>query len=283
MRKKLEAHDITDTELEKSYWFVTHWEKIKKRGRILLMIFTVLVWLPGIGNGLMLLWFDAQSYRTLLSDLSVQLARSDLPAPFEALRVGKPHAIRAGENRYDFFGEIENPNSAARAQFDYTFWFNNKPYGPYKGIAYPGETRIVIAPSIESILPPRGDISIENLIWNRMDPAAQEIFEQRHNFRVSNALFKGEPGNSRLTFTLTNNSIYYYWEMGVALVLKSGSDTIAVQRIIVQRLKAGEARAIQVVWPLTLPGMDSYDIRPEIDVFDSAVFWYPEAEQQKFE
>ena len=74
-------------------------------------------------------------------------------------------------------------------------------------------------------------------------------------------------------FTVRNDSIYGYWVVGLYVLLKNGGQIVAAQYTQAQRLGPQQRQTVSVSWPHALPLFTEVEVVPEINVFDSGVFY----------
>ena len=75
-----------------------------------------------------------------------------------------------------------------------------------------------------------------------------------------------------MRFNLTNISPYNFYEVGVVVVLVAGDSIQAVGKQVITNLNSQEPRILEFMWPGQVPTVDRMIVKPEVNVFDSAVF-----------
>ena len=78
----------------------------------------------------------------------------------------------------------------------------------------------------------------------------------------------GQP--SQISFDLTNDSAYGYWQVNAVALLYSGGTLAAINYATISQLRSLETRTIELNWAQDLPAIDSIQIVPEVNYIDSA-------------
>jgi hypothetical protein len=104
---------------------------------------------------------------------------------------------------------------------------------------------------------------------------------ERLNFKVENAQFlpsvvEGRGVLSRARFTLTNQTAYSYFEPRFIVELRRGSQLVGIQAVVVEKLKAGERREVEVSWFDRIGAVSNIEVTPEIDILNPEVYMKPE-------
>jgi len=77
---------------------------------------------------------------------------------------------------------------------------------------------------------------------------------------------------TRLSAVITNRSVYAFTSVRFGIVLKSGSAIVAVGDVLVEGLKALEARTIEASWLQSLPSNADVTVFPILNLLDAASF-----------
>ena len=76
----------------------------------------------------------------------------------------------------------------------------------------------------------------------------------------------------RVSFVVTNNTAYSYYDPAFFILLKRGPSVVGVNRTTLSSLDSGETREVAVNWFGTLPSVGSVEVVPEINLFDLDVY-----------
>lgn len=262
-------YNFTDKELKFSYWYVTHKLLLRKVLMALLGLVCFLIWFYLIWQLVFFgVYYNIENYQIKKLVFGDNLALSTInQLQPSSLQISDPVSLIGEGGRNDYFAEISNNNNNWLAIFDYTFDGNNEKSILHQGFALPLEKKYLMALGLEG---PVSELNISNIKWQRVyNP--KETYEERYRFKIENDNFissskTGDP--SILAFDITNESAFNYWQVGVSTFLYSGGNVASVNYIILEQLKAGEKRHVQINWSNKLPRISNIEILPEINVFD---------------
>ncbi|NCN07316.1 hypothetical protein GW933_01340 [Candidatus Falkowbacteria bacterium] len=264
-----ENNNFTDKEIKFSYWYVTHKLLLRNIFIIFLGVVGFLIWFYVVWQ--LVFWglsysIENNQLRKLVFGGNLALSAINQLKP-KTLQVGDPIALIGEASRNDYFAEITNNNNDWLATFDYVFNSGESAI-VYKGFSLPLEKKYLMSLGIADNV---SDLNITNIKWQRV-PNAKNIYAERYQFKIENNNFiastkADEPGV--LNFDIVNNSAFNYWQVGVQVFLYSGGKVVSVNYLILEQLKTGERRNIQLNWNNKLPRISSMDIIPEVNVFDA--------------
>ncbi|MEK7072132.1 MAG: hypothetical protein AAB969_01025 [Patescibacteria group bacterium] len=262
-------YNFTDKELKFSYWYVTHKLLLRKLLIVLLGLACFLVWFYLIWQLVFLsVYYGIENYqiKKLVFGDNLALSTINQLQPL-SLQISDPVSLIGEGGRNDYFAEISNNNSNWLAIFDYTFSGNNDKSIIHQGFALPLEKKYLMSLGLEGSV---SELNISNIKWQRIyNP--KEIYEERYRFKIENdnLISSSKTGvPSILAFDITNESAFNYWQVGIEAFLYSGGNVASVNYIILEQLKAGEKRHVQINWSNKLPRISNIEIIPEINVFD---------------
>lgn len=249
---------LGNKELIAGQWYTRNKLKFRQAGIFFLcLVCAVLIGYSvyGWGNYAILGYFsDRQMWRDQVMEFQNYEAAHSVTGA-RNLAVGIAGVNSAGENKYDFYALVKNPNPRHIAYATYKFNFSG------------GETKVVettILPLAERPIAVLGEkidffpdgptLILQEVKWRRVDPHAvpdtQAYIAERADFAQENFAFSildddGLPIR-RIEFDLTNRSSYSYWEAGFYAELISGGVTEAVIYFTVPRFLAGETNHIDL-------------------------------------
>lgn len=184
---------------------------------------------------------------------------------------------------YDLVSSIDNVNERFRASFDYCFKIEDQNIFCDQGFILPKEQKYLIKLN-QKIEVANFDLVLEltNISWERIDirsiPDWAVYFQERFNFILSELSLNssGDRKNSdnlnSLSFKITNQSAYSYYEVPLNIVFYKGENLIGAHRHIITNFLSGETENINLSWVSNLAGVTRTEIRPEINILDDNVY-----------
>jgi len=277
--------EFTNRTLKMSEWYVRH--KILLR-RILISILSL--WsVATIGTGLFVfgdyLIFGYADREAMIEDMSQSYINFTQMKAFyrpKELAVKTPVSLPGTEGRYNFVVEVANPNDRWIAEVLYSFSYGNgKTENAVASIFPMQEIPLVILGHEESVRPKNIRFTLDSITWRRIDP--HEIFdpvnfiEQRFQFEVDSFEFVPADYNRGIvshvvSFDLTNNSLYSYWEPSFYVLFINHGQLIGIDKIIVEQFRAGEVREIKINSTADQLRVTEVEVVPSIDLFDKTVY-----------
>ncbi|MFC1612786.1 hypothetical protein ACFL23_00450 [Patescibacteria group bacterium] len=275
-------HELSDDKLNRGYWFVSHKIFLKRLTYfILFFLFFVLI-LFNIYRLINYYTTGQKKYEYELQKLYSQQMDYErlnkIRAP-QNIRMGEIKIINSGkeidDKNYNLIANIENPNKKFKITFDYQFTASGKPLNKYSSFILPGQKKILFdfksnVRGAESI-----KIILDNLKYNRISP---EISKDPVSFTNEHLIFDVQDVNltqietknsfSKITFNLTNNTAYNYWEPGINVILYKNKTIIGVDYILLKELRSGETIPLSVNWYNQLPSTIKLSVIPNIDIFN---------------
>lgn len=194
-----------------------------------------------------------------------------------------------GDNRFDFFASLTNPNADWWVEFTYVFAFDAGRTTPQEGFLLPGQTKPVVSLAVTSQTSVReAQLELSNVRWHRIDHQVISDYpswqEDRLRLEITGAAFSKETGFEndafgRSTFTVFNHTAFSYFDPSFLVLLKRGSAVVGVSRTTVASLETGESQEISLNWFGTLPSVTSVEVIMDIHLFDPDVYKRLEGEQ----
>lgn len=196
-------------------------------------------------------------------------------------------AVPGSSGSYDVAAAVTNPNTEWVARFRYTFRVAGKETREQEAFVLPGDTAWIDGLNVKSNVNPgvpelvTGDIAWERVDFHDTRPDYETWARERLALVATDAEYlPSSPEDplttSRARFRLDNNTAFGYHDVGLSVLLWSGTRLVGVNRIVVSEVKAGERRTVDAVWFHDVPGVTQVQVKPIIDVFDSRVYVTPE-------
>ena len=266
-----------------SLWWVNHRDQIKKISLwILIGIDTLLV--------LVVLWGFLDSFALSYGKEQRAVAETvvynqeDLRA-YSVARAASPltesdtRIFSIGDQRFDFYANVENPNLDWWAEFTYKFTYDGGETKTVKSFILPNKSKPVVELAVTSSISLR-DVTFQILdtTWHRVDHTSIKDYvtweKDRLNLEIKDAVYfeatkiEDKP-ISRTSFSVENNTAFSYYRPTFYILLKKGSSVVGVNRTILETLESGAKQQVDLNWFGVLPSVSQIEVIPEINLFDS--------------
>lgn len=287
-------NSLNDEDLKTGYWIVTHKIFFKRLGYSFFILFnSFLIIFSGykiinhFGNGAKIHnkymdeFFSAQPNYELLHQ---QRKPGDLI-------VNKTLVLKNGQNSqadtYDLAAEIYNPSKKHITHFTYQFILNDMPLDEQRSYLLPGETKIIaeyarkIQNKTKNIQIALKNQSFQN-VSNKKTANPINFIQERVNFIAKDVKVASLSKNNdfyKISFDITNETPYNYWEVNLTTSLFKQKNIIGINHIVLEKFRAGEVRTIDVNWYDYLPSSTQISITPEVNVFNPNSYMGFEGEQ----
>lgn len=294
MEYKSPLNPITDKDLERGYWFVTHKIFLKRLGYSFFILFNIILVSYNAYKIINFYTVEAEKHEREMQELftmqtdyepinKTSKASSPKIGPVKILPSGKS----VDKGTYDLISELYNPNEKFKLKFDYQFICNGQSLIPKHAYILPGQKKIIADFGLNISGNSSAQIKIIDLKYERIsahevaDPVS--FINDRMIFEIKNVKMD-EIGAAKdiykIKFDLENKSAYNYWEMGLITLLYKGSDIAGINYITLEKFRSGEEKEIEVTWYDYLPSTIKVSVIPEIDVFDETVYMEFEGKQK---
>lgn len=213
--------------------------------------------------------------------IAIQL-QSNRPQSIQSSAVS---VFQGTDDRLDFIVPVSNGNKDWWAEYTYRFNVSGELTPARSGFILPGEQTYLgefgFKPTTKGSR--TGILTVDNIRWHRVDPAVagndyaawakrRYAFETRDVSYASNLELGGKK-YSRTSFTFVNPTAYGYWNVKLYVVLKRAQTPVAATSITLERVKAGELRAVNIDWFDRLPGaISTTEVVPVVNLLDSSSY-----------
>jgi hypothetical protein len=206
----------------------------------------------------------------------------------QSLIFEKYAAVPGTSGSYDMAATVTNTNPEWVARFSYSFRHAGEDTRENEVFVLPGDTVWLDALNVKSnVNPGVPEIVTGPISWQRVDfhdtrPDYESWARQRLSIVASEAEYlPSDPNNplttSRARFRLDNNTAFGYHDVGLSVVLWSGTRLVGISRMVVSDVAAGERRKdVEAIWFHDVQGVTSVQVDPIIDIFDERVYITPE-------
>lgn len=265
---------LSESELKKSYWYVTHAAQIRQAslligcGVVVLIILFALVAFAGYLT--YVATREAHIVKPLRSHAAHVYPVFSLNLP-SVLTVG---AIDRGGGYYDLYAQSENNHREWRADGEIVFTVAGSDLTPVPITLLPGERRYAFSFNVASADAPHISARLQNVAWRRLTRAEQDAIATRRHIRVSDMQVHGGRtsagaviAGTRAQFTLSNTSVYHLYDFRVAVLFKHAGTPVAAALVPVFSLERNTPTRLEALWIYSFASTD-YEVIPEIDVLN---------------
>ncbi|MDP2708611.1 MAG: hypothetical protein Q8O93_00960 [bacterium] len=193
--------------------------------------------------------------------------------------------LKSADGKYDFYARLKNLNDKWWAEFDYYFSADGRQTEKTGSYILPLEEKYpaALAQSFD-YLPANAELIIENMVWRRIDrhripdwnayyAGHLDITSADIKFIPAAASLLSEKLNlNELSFSLSNNTVYNYWEAGFTILLYSGGQIAGINHYTLNDFMSGEKREVKLSWTGNLKRVDRIDIIPEINIMKDNIY-----------
>ncbi len=190
--------------------------------------------------------------------------------------------LSTGSNRYDFITFLENPNDDWSARFQYRFISTAGETQGQEGFILPGEKKPIMILGFEGSDAARDvTFALGEIEWRRVDkkhiPDYASFADARLRFTVRDIDYSTDVALDatrlgRVSFTVTNESAYGYYDPAFYAILKRADAVVGVNRVILETLGSGETREVVMHWFGPLPSVSKVEIVPEVNILEPIVY-----------
>ncbi len=282
-------NQLSDFKLKIGYWITTH--KIVLKRLSLFLLFLLDVFLITFS-----LYGLVQFYTTGRDKFESSIARIGLyDIDFNSyhnqnfpknIRLIEMDTVNIGKNKYNFIAKIQNPNKEdwLIEEINYYFRFGDSMTDIKKAFILPGEEKYLVDFNVNT----EGVVSdvelrISSIKWNRIRKGEVNDLKREisnfTDFEITNEKFLssitlgtgGDNPASSIQFTVKNNTIYDFYDVGFYVVTYSGPDITSSNYVVLSDVFSDEVRDIDVRWHNNIATPSQIVIIPEVDFLDKTV------------
>lgn len=283
MPETLVPDDLSQTQLNRAYWFVTHKLGLK-RALVIFLIVVSTVTLGFSGYGIVRDVMDAplrqkEQAESMILRLNPDVSKNLAP---QALTLGNTQILVPG-GRYDFISEISNPNKDFYGHFMYRFITGDTATPKRSGFILPGETKFIVELGVAmENRPSAAELEISDLRWQRVNRHLIADWPtyagSRLDFKVDNIAFNQSlelsvgKGVGKTDFTVTNATGYGYYDVRMLVVMYRGPAIAGVNYTVIPQLFPGAVVNGEVTWYQDLGGISQIKVIPEVDITNPSAY-----------
>lgn len=269
---------VSNSQLKLSYWYVTHKLLLKKilawsLGFVSLVTFSYVI----VQLSLMFFVFGPSFKQNMayLATPQIDYASWQINQGAQDVIVSDVQAIGTADGKSDVVVRLQNPNKSFVAKSIVLQVVSNGEVIEEKETFLNGDEEKFVGIFALAVPPSSATVRVAKTEWMRIDHYEQ-FSVPRLAVDVNNVQFKSAaqaqlPGSlpiSVLTFSVKNNTAYSYWQVGVNMVLFSGGVPVGVNFALVDKLKSGEERQMEIKWYDPLPSVNQASVQAEVNIVD---------------
>lgn len=271
-----------------SKWFVLNRQTLKKVGYGVFIAFDAAL-LLFVAWSFLDAYVISYSKENQAVTQMVSVGHADLRSYTQAtaadpLILNSASTFSLGDDRYDFYATVANPNDEWWADFTYSFVGSaegEEELDSFTGFILPGEEKPVVALAVELNGPPRGaSLQITDISWHRVDRHLvgdyAEWYRDRLNMVIDDAAWvldtTATPPTAKVSFTLTNDAPFSYYDPVFYTVLKRGTRVVGINRTRLSDLESYEERQVEIQWFGAVPDVSQVEVIPEVNIFDVGAY-----------
>jgi len=206
------------------------------------------------------------------------------------LQIENIKILPSSGNRKDVVATVSNPNAHYAARHvAYDFISGDKVLFQDESFVWPGDEKIFAALGIEDskISNNQVQLQIREISWERYQDF-QNIIAQKANISLSaveyipaNRIAQAAGFTGIVKFSVTNKSIYNYYDPGFYIILLNGSEIVGVNFTRINILRSLQTVPVQVNVLSPVSNVTSEKIIPEINILDEKAFFIDEIEKSE--
>jgi hypothetical protein len=274
----------TDWQLKLSYWYVTHKLLLRQGLAGFLILLSIGLYGYALYRGSIMFFIEQPRYLRMFAALPNDLIdyaafrQHDQPRQLSIVDFASLPTV---EGSYDFVALVRNDNQDWITKQATAQLVNGGAVVAEKAIfIYPGREYYVVFFNQAEVSPAGTQIRLSDIQWQRFQNF-NEFGNPRLNFVITTTEFQpvtrtglqGELPVSSLNFTITNDTAFSYWQVGLTMVLLTGGQGIGgVNFITLDQFRAGETRDVTMRWYESLPPIASVKIVPTVDILNPASY-----------
>lgn len=270
-------------ELKAASWWLDHKHQVKRAAIgsfVALDVLLIAAGAWGIFDWLALGGVNEErAMRQLTSPAYAQLG--GLAAPRE-IAFGTPIVLTLDNERYDVVVRAENPNSSYWAELEYAVTVGGQETPLMRDFLLPGQAKFLTALGVRrASAPGRVELRVSRRDWRLVDRHETgdyaDYAARRLAFQLSEPSFVPGGGNepSRTAFTVRNASAFGYRRPAFLILLYRGDAIVGADRVVLEALRAGETRPVELFWFQPLPQVTRTEVLVDVNILDRDAYLAP--------
>jgi len=272
---EIPTRDLSNKKLKLAFWITSHRLQLRKMFVIFLVLLSAYFYLYIFVKLILLFGIQAQPHVNAMSQLTRNyLNYSVLNESFKAqeLQFSGVEVLLGAQGKKNLAVLVKNPNKNFYAEMvDYEFYSGEEVIAVGSTYVYPDSEKYIVALGQESALARDIRLAITAIKWTRTSP---EFFIKTAESRrlVASGERVRNIANTSYTnssFTLTNQSIFSYWNVDTYVYLFNGSKLVSVGYTNIEKLGPLERREVEYNFLIPFSGTPRIEVVADINVLDS--------------
>lgn len=253
------------------YFFVAQQILLKRLLVVILILLNIILWWGAWSKFVSYISYTSY-YEQMLNQLTMPVvnwaAYHEATKPQELQLLGS-YQLKSDKNKYDLVAKVSNVNQNWLArQVDYFFIVDGLPLAKQTTFVAPGQQKFLVHFGyVSESYPTNVEIKIEAVSWQRWQD--KELLRSLDNLIISGESYLQERGVSEVSFNVTNNNNFGWWQIGWQIALYQSNAPVAVNYVTIDKLLAGQTRAIVASWLEGISTPSRIEIIPDIDLNDA--------------
>lgn len=277
-------HQVSNFALRVNLWFVRH-KLLFYNGLIGILIFTnLLLYGYSMWGVIKLYTVEKDDYVRIIQSLltaNVDFGTWKSKHPFFDLQRTQPQVLNGTFGRKNIYVIVRNPNDQYVARsFTYRFLSGEEVIEEGESFVWPRQENFLTAFGVsEEVIRSGIQLVIEDVVWEYM-PNFDEIKREKMNIQIFDIqvhppVFSSEgiPDSGSVVFSVKNETLYNFWDVGFFILLKSGGDILDLYYTQIDSLRSFEQKTIS--FNLQRPLLEQ--VTPQVDlhlnILDEDVFF----------
>jgi hypothetical protein len=214
-------------------------------------------------------------YNGLIQTSNAEIYQQQLGAlQAQNLRINANYSLVNYKKNHDLVAFVYNPNETWYAEVDFYFQGSGATSEKSQTVIMPKSTQPIWLMDQSGEAWQTARVVLENVVWKRATNYP-DLKSEFMNFSVDNIELTeladevAESSHSILNFTITNKSVYNFWNVGLAIVLRRYDEVVAFYYFEAPQLKGLESRPISLNLFDEFKAISDTEITPLMNVFDS--------------
>lgn len=214
-------------------------------------------------------------YSSLIQSSNSEVYQNQLSAlQVQNIRINATYSLLNYKKNYDLLAIVYNPNEQWYAEVDFYFQGSGAPSPKATAVILPKSSRPLWVMDQPGETWQSARLVLENVVWKRATEY-QTLKNEYLNFTVDDIVIsefgdeEAEKSQSKLSFTISNNSFYNFWKVGLAIILRRYDEIVAFYYFEVPQLKGLEKRSVIINLFDEFKAISDTEIIPLVNVFDS--------------
>lgn len=282
-------NQLSDLKLKIGYWITTH--KILFKRLSLFLLFLLDVFLIVFALYGLIQFFTVERIRADNSISRLGLYNVDFHSYHKQnfpknIRLLEIDTINVGKNKYNFVAKVHNPNKEdwLIQEIEYYFRFGDSMTDVKKTFILPGEEKYLVNFNIGSKVKVLDvELRISSIKWKRVKEGEVESFNEKvsdfTDFEITDKKFlsssllgvDGDNPANAVQFTVKNNTIYDFYEVGFFVVTYNGPVITSVNYVTLSDFLLNEVRNVDIRWHNRIATPSQIVVIPEVNLLDKTV------------